>query len=204
MLHLSPQFLFFKGNPSLIHSTGHFGIFSWLDTAALFILLPLAFKKLDHRFILFLILITLIAIIPSALTNSELPHNIRISGGWPFFMLFIGHILTRASEQWKWVFPTSLFLAWIFAAIFCFMYFKYYQQESKGMFRFLTMEQAQAAKTDQDWVDFLYRNKGDIWNCWYYLMRYRNMPCPKAQKTWETLYPFFQKIEADRLKAGQP
>ena len=47
-LHLSPDFLFLTGDPSYVHSTRHLGIFSWLDIAALIILmvfLVLAFLR---------------------------------------------------------------------------------------------------------------------------------------------------------------
>ena len=38
-LHLSPDFLFFTGDPSYVHSTRHLGIFSFLDISALVILM---------------------------------------------------------------------------------------------------------------------------------------------------------------------
>ncbi len=204
LLHLSPDFLFFRGNPSLIHSTGHFGILSWLDIAAIFILLPLMIKKIDRKLALILGLVTLAGIVPSALTNSELPHNVRISGSWPFFMLLVGHILACASRNWKWVLPASLLISWAFAIIFCCTYFRQYPQESKWMFRFQVMEEAKAAKTDRQWMDFLYKNKEDIWNCWYYLMRYKNMSCAEATKTWRALYHMFKRMDAKNQPGRQP
>jgi hypothetical protein len=207
-LHFQKAFLFISGDPSFVHSTGHFGIFSWLDTTALIIgviFLFLLFSPklrtnnpwMEHRSLLiFLMASYLIGFIPVALTNSELPNSLRICGAWPFLCLFSGFFLWKLSER-VWVFwPALVLTGALFAYSFFNVYFQKFPGEGKGMFGFWTIEQAKTIKTDEDWVKFLMFYRNDDYQARYYLIQKRQVSCKKSKIMWQNMqnYAFSKGI----------
>jgi hypothetical protein len=205
-LHLTPDFLFKKGDPSLIHSLGHFGILSWLDMGALIccllsvllLLIPLTRTKSpwfqDTAFLVLMIVNIFLAIIPAAITNSELPNSLRIVGGWPFMCLLTGYFMWRLQR-----FFAPLGLVFVIAGCIFFIsllkvYFVSYQEESKGMFSFWTLDQAKAAKSEQDWQNFMLLYRRDDYHFRYYLIHYRNETCTSTRLKWERQAEILQRL----------
>ena len=196
-LHLTPDFLLLRGDPSLVHSVGHFGILSWLDLGALiFCALTLLWgivkpKNLsnpwskDSLFLVFLLANILLAIIPAALTNSELPHALRIDGGWPFLCLLTGYFMYRWWHGWKPLFVIGFITGVLFLMAFVKAYFGPYQEQSKGMFSYWTKEQADAAKTEEDWNKFMLMYNNQDYHFRYFLMNYRSDTCTSTRLKWE-------------------
>ncbi len=204
LMHFNGDFLFFRGDPSYVHSTRHFGILSGLDMAALSLgliwALMLLFKKyrsnnplvLQKPFVLFLLANILIGVVPAALTNSELPNSLRITGAWPFVCLLSGYLLWQACERWWGLWIVTCAIAVFFAAAYFNVYFNTFPQEGKGMFSYWTLEEANALKTDEDWLKFvlLYRYKD--YSARYFLMQYHGLSCTQSRTTWEGMRDFLK------------
>ncbi len=199
-IHFSPDFLFLTGDPSYVHSTRHFGILSWLDILALsfgviwlFMLIvgwlregkPEARTRRSDKGILLLLLANiLIGVLPAALTNSELPNALRITGAWPFSCLLSGYLLWQACEKWWGAWIITTLTAILFAMVFFNVYFKAFPQEGKGMFAYWTLDQAKELKTDEDWLKFVMLYRRQDYNARYYLMQYKGVGCTQSRKIW--------------------
>jgi len=201
-LHFHPDFLFFKGDPSYVHSTRHFGILSWMDMAALavglvFLLMLLTkFGRKNnplavHRYwLVFLFVNIFIGVVPAALTNSELPNSLRIIGSWPFMCLLSAFLLWQACER-CWVLWLGVVLTTaLFAFSFLKVYFQVYPQESKGMFSYWTMEEAGQLKTEEDWFKFVLLYRYADYNARYFLMQYHGSTCTQSRAMWEGMRDF--------------
>ncbi|GEM_PF-710239 len=240
-LHFSGEFLFFKGDPSLVHSTGHFGILSWLDMlglVCLFILMTgVLLKKLkychdtllsklvslrlprlrqvagrgalegrsnpivvrllrslrgtrndDQWFLLFVLVNIALGIIPSAMTNTEMPNSLRIIASWPFVSLLTGYGIWRMSLRFPLVVPMACVLAAaIFASVFLKEYFYKYPNESAGMFSVWTKLEVERIKDDQGWLDFMYHYRNDDYHARYYLINYHGDTCRESKDLWDNL-----------------
>jgi len=202
-VHFRADFLFTKGDPYLIHSTRHFGILSWMDMAGLCfaaVLLILLFIKKGRGenpivsqkyFLFFLFSNILIGVIPSALTT-DLPNSLRIIGSWPFMCLFSGFFLWQLCERWWTGWIITLVLSVLFAVSFFKVYFEVYPQESKGFFSFWTLEQANKAKTDRDWLKFVEIYRYQDYNARYFLMQNRGLTCTQSRNLWEGMRDFLK------------
>jgi hypothetical protein len=204
LLHFNGDFLFLTGDPSYVHSTRHFGILSWLDMAALLLLLvwvlmllvpkyrsnnPLVLQK---TFVLFLIINILIGVVPAALTNSELPNSLRITGAWPFVCLLSGFLIWQACERWWGLWVATCILSLLFAVLFFNIYFRIFPQEGKGMFGYWTLEEANQVRTDEDWTKFVLLYRYQDYNARYFLMQYRHLSCTQSRNVWEGMRDFLQ------------
>jgi hypothetical protein len=209
-LHLSPDFLFFKGDPSLVHSVGHFGILSWLDMGALTLcviyFLMLFIKPLrsyspwlkDYLFLTLLLSNIFLGIIPSALTNSEIPHALRVDGGWPFMCLLSGYVIY---QLWNWCKPmliVAIMVGIFYLYSFSKIYFGPYQEESKGMFSYWTKDQADAARTEEDWAKFKFIYQGQDYHFRYYLMHYKHQTCTATRIEWEKQRELLARLGLNR------
>ena len=205
LLHLSPDFLFMTGDPSYVHSTRHLGIFSGLDILALVILmifLILAFLRRswadnpvikNRRWLLFLAANYFIGIIPSALTNQELPHALRICGSWPFMMLFTGYMCWAAAESLSVLWPAIALVGILCGGVLTYQYFVIYPQESRGMFDFWIKEKADQIQTQEDWQKFLLVFHRRNYHCLYYMVHGLGMTCQQAYDTWWRLHDYLDK-----------
>jgi len=197
--HFHSDFLFFKGDPSYVHSTRHFGILSWMDILALgigiFFLLMFFFKKkkannplyIHREWVIFLLISMMIGVIPSALTNSEIPNSLRIMGSWPYLSLLSVFLLWQACEQCWGMWLIVVLTTAIFAFSFLRVYFFVYPDESKGMFGYWTLEEASQLKTDEDWLKFLLLYRHDDYHARYFLIHYRGISCSQSEKIWDNL-----------------
>jgi hypothetical protein len=214
LLHLSPDFLFLTGDPSYVHSTRHLGTFSVLDITALVILmvfLILALLKgtvplgsrgqspyinpvIKHRrWLLFLAANFLIGIIPSALTNQELPHVLRMSGSWPFMMLFTGFMWWTAADCLSVMWPVLALAGILAASILAYQYFMIYPNESRGMFDFWIKEKADQLKTKEDWQGFLLVFHRRNYHERYFMVHRLGMTCKQANDLWWRMHDILDK-----------
>jgi len=215
LLHLSPDFLFFRGDPSYVHSTRHMGILSFLDTGALIIFLvflAMSFPRkrvvltdtrrssessltnidnpvIKHRrFLIFLAVNFFIGIIPSALTNQELPHALRICGSWYFMMLFTGLMWWSAAQFFIGLWPVIALVGILSSGVLAWQYFTLYPQQSKGMFDYWIMDAANQISTPQDWQQFLLTFHQRNYQCRYFMVNRLGMTCKQANDTWWQLF----------------
>lgn len=206
--HFRPDYLFMTGDENYIHSTRRFGILSWADMggfiagAVVFVLaifkrIELGKEKESVQFVIFLLIGILIAIVPAATTNEGLPHSLRTIGAWPFVMLLASFGLWQASRLLPGVMPAGVVIVLVFAVMLMNVYFREYPQKSKGMFGFWTREEAEAAKTDEDWLRFMYRYRGQDYHFMYYLMNKRGLGCAQTRDMWIN---FGKYLEAKGLR----
>ncbi|MDE2214111.1 MAG: glycosyltransferase family 39 protein [Candidatus Omnitrophica bacterium] len=193
LLHLSPDFLFFTGDPSYIYSTRHLGLLSWLDDGALIILMVFLVLAVLHRswdrnpvikhrrWILFLAANFLIGIIPSALTNQGLPNALRMCGSWPFMMLLTGWMWWSAAQCCKLWWPAMALGGILSAAILAYQYFWIYPGESKTTFGYRAMEIAEQVETPQDWREFILNFRRQQYHCRYFLSQRLGLTCRQAR-----------------------
>jgi hypothetical protein len=203
--HLHPNYLFFKGTPgNLTLSTGQQGIMSWIDGIAVLAGLFWIASRIKQRISIantttllwlgFLGINIVIGILPATLISIDNPHTLRTIGAWPFAMLATGFILYKTTEKWEWTAWPVLGAAIIFITIFLKQYFIDYAKTSRGWFSGWTLEEAQNAKTNEQWMDFLYRYHHHMFLSRYYLMRYHGDNCLQARTTWEKLYPLMKAL----------
>jgi len=205
LLHLSPDFLFFTGDPSYVHSTRHLGIFSVLDILSLIILavfLVMIIQRRswadnpvvkNRRWLLFLAANFFIGIIPSALTNQELPHALRICGSWPFMMLFTGFMWWSAAQCVSALWPAIALAGILSASVLTYQYFTLYPQESRGMFDYWIKEKAETLQTQEDWQQFLMYFHRQNYDCLYYLVHRYGLTCKQAHDLWWQLHDTLAK-----------
>jgi hypothetical protein len=199
-LHLRLDFLFLTGDPSYVHSTRHLGIFSWLDSTALVILavfLILAFCRpswtnnpvvKNRHLLLFLAANFFIGIIPSALTNQELPHALRICGSWPFMMLFTGLMWWAAAECLTLIWPALALAGILCGGVLVYQYFVIYPGESKGMFDYWVKDTAEQLKAPEDWQKFMLYFHRRNYHIRYFLVHRLGMTCKQANDIWWQMF----------------
>ncbi len=201
---LQPDFLFFKGTPhNLTLSTGRQGIMGWLDIFAAILAISAVGLMIKNKRAInkptlvlfgFLFINFLGGILPAALISIENPHPLRTLGAWTFAMIATGLIIHKSIERWIWVALPATLIAISFTFVFLTQYFTLYPKDSIGMFNVWTETEAKNAKTDNDWMTFLYHYHPHMYISRYALMRYHGDSCASAKKTWENLYPFFKKF----------
>ncbi len=101
-LLLSPDYLFFRGDENLRHSTGLLGILSWLDMLSIIIAAAFLILIFTHRSrvqvwfleIGFIFIGYFAGILPAALTWESNPHALRSIGAVVFLVLGVGGSLS--------------------------------------------------------------------------------------------------------------
>jgi hypothetical protein len=184
--HLSPSFLFISGDQSMRHSTGRFGVLSWLDLVAIptfggFLLYyrrswkvhltELQREKL-HVIILFALMGIFSGILPAALTWESLPHSLRSIGAWPFFCLLSGTFLFVLIKSWRWFSTVSLLIALSFSSLYLVTYFSYYPRISANWFGSYILQTAREAQSTGDWETFEARVKNSPLAAQYFRRHY--------------------------------
>jgi hypothetical protein len=196
--HFNPKFLFVSGDPSLINSTQRAGILGWGEIAGLACLLAALLLKQRGgpsenpvrraKPLLLLCGLGIVAgVVPSALTNYELPHAYRSIGAWPFYILASGLGLLFIAERWKQVLPGVLAVVVLFSAVFLKDYFGGYAQRSRGMFSPISHDMALAARTEEDWRRFMLVHVNQDYHFQYYLMQYAGDSCFGSRVKWRKL-----------------
>jgi hypothetical protein len=195
--HLNPDYLFFKGDPDYAHSTQRAGILSGLDIIA-FGLLTISFMislwrnswnsrniwQPNSRWMIGCLVLFFIGIIPSALTFLDIPNALRMNLSWPFLCLLTGFICANICQYKRWLAVVLLAIVIIYTSTFLKDYFTNYAQRSKGMFSFLTLEQAQQNKDMNDWLDFVATYRGKDYHARYHLMHDLGKTCSESYNMW--------------------
>jgi hypothetical protein len=196
-LHLKPGFLFLTGDPTYMYSTRHLGIFSWLDILALIILMVFLVlacfcrswcnnPAIKHRrWLVFLAANFFIGLIPSALTNQDLPNALRMSGAWPFMMLFTGLMCWSLGECLAVLWPAIALTGILCGGVLAYQYFTVYPQESKFFFGSWAREIAESLRTPEDWKNFLITFHPQQYHCRYFLAHQLGMTCKEAKDKWQ-------------------
>jgi len=199
-LHFKPSFLFFKGSLNAMHSSGYVGILSWTESCAVVLgCLCLVwrlvrtkcksiFRDEQHQYIVLFFINILIGVIPSALTWEGLPHALRTIIAWPFVCLVLSYVLWRIIERWKFALPVICIISALFVIKFGEHYFTDYPKYTYGMYSPWSKEEAQAAKTDMDWLRFIVRHRHQDYHTCYYLMNYRGDSCSEARAKWDQIH----------------
>jgi len=133
-----------------------------------------------------------LSLIPSSLTNYEIPNALRVSLHWPLISLLTGVLIVQAEALWRWtsciVFPVAV----IFAYCFLNVYFSDYRERSKGMFDYGVYKDAQKLETGDDWNDewkmFLIQYRMKDFHTRYYLMNRMGVGCKESFKIWDYIY----------------
>jgi hypothetical protein len=188
--HFDPRYLFVSGDPSLEHSTQHFGILSWLDVLGLISLLFfLVFGRkgiaAHKRWLIFIAFNFFLSIVPAALTNSNEHVSLRTIGAFPFLCLMSGYGLWLLCQRLPFFLPITALLGVLFAYLFLRVYFSVYPQESKGWFSYWAKDEALNAKTDQDWLEFMVRYSQQDYHFRYYLINYHGESCSSSLYKWD-------------------
>ncbi|MGE0269207.1 MAG: ArnT family glycosyltransferase [Candidatus Omnitrophota bacterium] len=200
--HLTPEFLFFSGDANYVYSTGQFGLLSWLDSAALLtggiFLISYVIRKLKNQtvvsqgrecVIIFLITGIALSIVPSALTWQDIPHSLRIICIWPFLSLLTGYIIDHLSGKIHLARYPLIVLACVFIWIYGRHYFLVYPEQSYWMFNGNTKDEVLNAKSQKDWMKFVFRYRHQNFHLRYYLMNYlKGQNCPSSQKIWKEVH----------------
>ncbi len=209
LFHASGDFLLFKGSTTnFTLSTGHQGVMGWLDILAVALGLGwIAWQAWRKKpvatagtlwFLGFLGINIIFGMMPALLTVLEHPHPLRTLGAWPYATIATGFLVHKISGNWRATGSLALVTAALFAAFFLRSYFRDYPKQSEGWFSVWTDEQARHARTDQDWMAFLYRYHPHMYVSRYYLMRYHGDNCAQARRIWEKLYPTFKQVAAQQ------
>ena len=196
--HFKPEYLFLTGDENYIHSTRRFGILSWVDVLGLLggigVLASAALgwirlegKKEAGARVIFLIVCILIAIMPAAFTTDGLPHSLRTVGAWPFVILLTSFGLWQVGRHFPAMIPVGVLIAAVFAVALLNVYFREYPQRSKGMFGFWTRDEASAARSEEDWMRFMYRYRYQDYHFRYYLMNDKGLSYSKTREMWFSL-----------------
>lgn len=200
--HLSPDYLFVHGDENLVYSTGRFGLLGWADVLALVcagIILVVAAARLIRGSVRFdqertatALLFAgsiLLAIVPAALTWQDIPHSLRMILYWPFLALLGGWSLATASRRVPASGLAFVTVAGLFAAVYFPHYFHVYPERSYYMFNGFTKDEALAAKSQTDWLKFLYRYRRQDYHARYYMMNYMDgQTCSSSQKVWKEVH----------------
>jgi hypothetical protein len=181
------------------------GIFSWLDISALIILIILVGLALlrgswvdnpvikYRRWLIFLAANFFLGIIPSALTNQELPHALRICGSWPFMMIFTGLMWWSVAEALNFLWPVIALAGILSGGILAYQYFTIYPKESRGMFDYWIKDTAERMQTQEDWQHFLFYFHRQNYHCRYFMVHRMGLTCKQANDTWWDLYHYLIK-----------
>lgn len=200
--HLNPEFLFLSGDTNYVYSTGHFGLLSWLDSAALLtggiLFVFYVIGKWTNKtagiqgreaVIIFLITGIFLSIVPSALTWQDIPHSLRIICIWPFLSLLTGFIFDRLAGKIHLARYPVIALACVFIWVYGKHYFLVYPSQSYWMFSGNTKGEVLDAKSQEDWMKFMVRYRHQNFHLRYYLMNYlKGQNCSSTQKIWKEVH----------------
>jgi hypothetical protein len=197
--HFTPKFLFISGDPNQINSTQRVGILGWGESVGLVCLLVVFLLRKNGgrapdnsirraKQLLLLCGLGIVAgVVPSALTNYELPHAYRSIGAWPFYILASGWGLLFVAERWKQALPGLLALVVLFSVVFLRDYFGDYAGRSRWMFSPVAHDMAIAARTEEDWHRFMLLHVNQDYYFQYYLMQYAGDTCSGSRIKWRKL-----------------
>jgi 4-amino-4-deoxy-L-arabinose transferase-like glycosyltransferase len=192
--HLTPNFLFIRGDANLRHSSQFVGELGWVEAFAalvavgLFVYWLVRFRSrlvTNTRWLpeILLVLIAIgTAILPAALTWESVPHALRALATWPFFALLLGFCLSAAARFTRWVTCAAALVAVCYVTYFWPRYLNEYPKFSRGWFDQDLKERAEVAKQTGNWTEFVQRSRAiDPVVVRYYLMAYAGQGCLESR-----------------------
>ncbi len=186
VVHFTPDFLLFHGDANLRHSTGEFGIMSWLDAmllvATLVILLIHKLKQrsrlfhyssIQGKFLSFIVVALLLSFGPAALTWESLPHALRSIGGWPFLIMLTGILSTELVRVMPWFKYCILLVAVVFSIFYFSYYFNAYAVKSEIWYDTHVRNAMSEPKSGSSYLEDLVNDHGyDAHAATYFRMHY--------------------------------
>ncbi len=139
LAHLDPQYLFWRGDGNLRHSSGYGGLIGPVEGLALLLAVTLAWRFVFSRDGALLIALFMAALLPAALTWESSPHALRSLGAAGPLLLFLGlalaHALQNRSPRTRTVIVAALVgISTIWAWSYGSNYFSAYHQRSRPWF----------------------------------------------------------------------
>jgi hypothetical protein len=200
--HLTPSFLLLAGDSNLRHSTGRFGILSWLDAFAVILFISLILKwlrlrkegsaiKIETRNTFLIPALGLFGFFTgigaASLTWEGIPHALRSLGGSPFLAIFTGFVLresTRKSERMK--FSVAV-IATLFFTCFAWIYFGEYKTTSELWFDQPILDSAKQAAITHNWQGFVQSANGYQDSALkYHFMNEGHFTCEQVRQIFKT------------------
>ena len=168
--HLTPKYLFFRGDNNLRHGTQLTGVLGGLEILALVFLL-LGAVRFKSRFLSFgavCLVGYLAADLASAATRDLTPNALRAIGGAPFAVMLAAMILREAVDRFRAAPVAITIVAWVFAGYFLWAYFVKYPASAHDVFNASLGESARATLPAGNWQAFLAQNRGTLSSALHY------------------------------------
>lgn len=188
----TPDFLWWKGDPNVRHSSGFMGMWTGFETLGVFASLLLLGLKThwvsvsQKKVLLFCIAGYLFGIIPAALTWESNPHSLRAIGALPFLAMGSAVAVDIIIAQWghNLLVRIFLFVSLLASAgvslLFFMDFFTEYPRRSFGAF-----ETPVIASIDQgniaEWKKQVEERKYEPLTKAYYYMQYMKKTCQEAK-----------------------
>ncbi|HZP99497.1 MAG TPA: hypothetical protein VFB13_08160 [Reyranella sp.] len=181
--HLTPDYLFLRGDNNFRHSTRLTGTLGALEILALVFMLFGAVRT-NSRFLKFGVVCLVgyfAADLASAATWDWTPNALRVIGGIPFGVMLAAMVLQEATERSKFANPVILAVAYGFSAYFLWAYFVRYPDQARDGFNTSVRESAEATLPKGQWVRFLAQNHEALPSALhYYLMTLGHQSCRES------------------------
>lgn len=163
LLHLTPNFLFFQGDPNPRHSLPGFGELMLVLIPFVILGIWIIFRQRSTAYLLPPI-VFLLGIIPPALTNEGLPHALRAIGAFPFLEItaavginFIFNKLLQLPKRTGTILTGAIFVVLLSnAAMFTHAYFTKYSKTSQNVFQYGMEEAIKIAEKESDNYDHIF------------------------------------------------
>jgi len=129
-----------------------------------------------------------LAIVPAALTISEIPNSLRVSLQWPLVSILSGILIAQAQKKWFFIEIPVFIVCVVFAVGFLKFYFTDYKKISTGLFHDWVVKDAHNIKTSADWFNFLVKYRYKDFHTRYFLMNKRGESCMDSFEIWINVY----------------
>lgn len=139
LAHLDPQYLLWRGDGNLRHSSGYGGLVGPLESMVLLLAVVLAPRFVFSRDGLLLLALFIAALLPAALTWESSPHALRSLGAVGPLLLFLGLALVQVlqncdTHRQSTILVTLLAGAAIWGACYGMDYFRGFHERSRPWF----------------------------------------------------------------------
>ncbi len=170
LAHMSPVFLFEKGDSNLRHGTGSDGVIYWATLPFIIIGILYSVKNIKKGYCLFILLWLLIFPLGGSLTNDGVPHATRTLIGSPVFMILFAigfsSILKLLKEERLTLLLKILFVLTIFLefASFAKNYFIIYPLKSQLWWNYGQKETLETIKSISNGTESLCLTNIEYWH----------------------------------------
>lgn len=161
--HYNPRYLWISGDKNLRHSTGAFGILSWVEVLILLYSFPallITKCKKQWTWLGAALAGTILGILPAALTWEGVPHALRSIASIPFFCIFFGILAAITIKELrgvKWIYLATIITYTVF---FMSYYFFKYPEVSQQWFDIGITNAAQTGLRENKWEAYEQATQG--------------------------------------------